>query len=114
MKGFYLDKRGDVVIAENDIVLTADLELKMQKIHQVLSTNQGEWWLDEQEGIPMQKVLKKNPNLGLIRDYIKKAILQVDSELQLESCEFRTEGRTLLVDFTVSDSQTSATMQLEV
>lgn len=59
MKGFALDEYGDVIIEQNDVKLTYDTELLIQKIRQVLNTNRGEWWLDPKEGIPVQKVLKR-------------------------------------------------------
>ncbi|MDO4330665.1 MAG: hypothetical protein Q4C66_15210 [Lachnospiraceae bacterium] len=115
MKGFCLDESGDVVIQNHDIVLTSGLTLKMQKIRQVLGTNYGEWWLDEKEGIPRQKVLKKNPDQGQIRDFIRKAIRQVDPDLQMVSCQFQqTADRKFLINFVVSDGNTSGTVAMEV
>ena len=68
MKGFSVDIHGDVVMEKNDIKLVYGTDLLIQKIRQVLSTNRGEWWLDPKEGIPVQKVLRKNPNLAMVRD----------------------------------------------
>lgn len=87
MKDFLLDSQKDVVINRKDIVLVEGMGLTMQKLRQVLSTNNGEWWLDKEEGIPVREIIKKNPEPGKIRDYIQKAALQVDSSLNLQSCQ---------------------------
>lgn len=114
MKGFFLDEEGDVVIRNNDIAMAGGLELKLQKIRQVLKTNQGEWWANPKEGIPRRQMLKKNPDTGRVRDWIRKAILLVDPGLQLTACSFRTEGRALTVGFSVTDGSTEASASLEV
>lgn len=114
MKGFSLDGRGDVVVSGGDIKLAYDAELLSQKIRQVLSTNKGEWWLNSKEGIPVQKLLKKNPNLAMVKDYIRSAIAQVDSSLQMTTCDMETIGRNLKIVFEVSGTGGSAQIETEV
>ena len=114
MKGFAIDEYGDVIIERNDIQLACDVELLIQKIRQVLSTNRGEWWLDPKEGIPVQKVLRKNPNTAVIRDYVRIAIAQVDKSLEMTRCDITTEGRTLKIIFDVSGPNGSVTTKMEV
>ncbi len=114
MKGFALDNHGDVIIKKNDIQLVCGTELSIQKIRQVLSTNRGEWWLDPEEGIPVQKVLKKNPNQAMIRDYVRNAISQVDKSLEMAYCDIATEGRTLRVRFGISGAGGPAATEMEV
>ena len=114
MKGFAIDDHGDVVVERNDIKLAYDTELLIQKIRQVLSTNRGEWWLDPKEGIPVQKVLGKNPNLTLIRDYVRSAVAQVDKTLQMIRCDVEAEGRTLKIGFEISGRDGSAAVEMEV
>lgn len=114
MKGFALDDHGDVVIEKDDVKLAYGTELLTQKIRQVLSTNRGEWWLDPKEGIPVQKVLKKNPNPAMVRDYVRSAISQVDKSLRMTCCDVVTEGRALTVTFTVAWAGGTETMKMEV
>lgn len=114
MKGFAIDSRGDVVIEKNDMKLAYDTDLLIQKIRQILSTNRGEWWLDPKEGIPVQKVLKKNPNLALIRDYVRSAIAQVDKSLEMTYCDITTEGRNLKITFGITSPSGSAVTEMEV
>ena len=114
MKGFAVDKSGDVIIEKNDIKLVHDTELLVQKIRQTLSTNRGEWWLNPKEGIPVQKILKKKPDPAMIRDYVRNAVAQVDKTLQLTQCDVTTEGRTLKITFSVSGSGKDITAEMEV
>lgn len=114
MKGFAIDQYGDVIIENNDVRLAYDTGLLIQKIRQVLSTNRGEWWLDPKEGIPVQKVLKKNPNPALIRDYVRSAIAQVDKSLEMTRCDTAAEGRTLKISFSVSGDSSTGTVEMEV
>lgn len=114
MKGFAIDEYGDVIIERNDIQLACDMELLIQKIRQVLSTNRGEWWLDPKEGIPVQKVLRKNPNTAMIRGYVRIAIAQVDKSLEMTRCDITAEGRTLKIIFDVLGPNGSVTTKMEV
>lgn len=102
MKGFFLDGRGDVVIEKNDIKMACETDHLIQKIRQILNTNRGEWLLDPKEGIPIRKILIKNPNLAMIRDYVRGAIAQADKSLRMTRCEIAREGRTLKITFDVA------------
>lgn len=114
MKGFALDEQGDVVIGKNDVRLAYDTELLVQKIRQILGTNRGEWWLEPKEGIPVQKILKKNSNPATVRDYVRSAIAQVDKTLQMTHCDIVTEGRLMKIAFSVSGTGGTETVEMEV
>ena len=114
MKCFALDESGDVVLNQNDIQMAQGTDLIMQKIRQVLRTNRGEWSFDEKEGIPVRKILKKNPNIAMIRDYVRSVIDQVDGSLQMTRCDIATEGRVLKINFTVSGASGQTTAEMEV
>ena len=115
MKDFLLDSLGDVVISHHDIALVHGMDLLMQKLHQVLSTNNGEWWLDKEEGIPVREIVKKNPEPGKIRDYIQKAALQVDPSLQLQSRQMKEkQGRKLEINCIFSFGDASAAFMMEM
>ena len=114
MKCFALDESGDVVLNQNDIQMAQGTDLIMQKIRQVLRTNRGEWSFDEKEGIPVRKILKNNPNIAMIRDYVRSVIDQVDGSLQMTRCDIATEGRVLKINFTVSGASGQTTAEMEV
>lgn len=114
MKCFELNTQGDVVIRDNDIQMANGAELLAQKIKQVLGTNRGEWWKNPREGIPMQKVLKKNPNDAVIKDYIRTALRQVDPMLSMAACQITTEGRHMKIYLEVTGTGDITNMELEV
>lgn len=114
MKDFKLNEKGDVVVCDNVVQTTDGEELLGQKIRQILSTNRGEWWLNPKEGIPIQAVLKKNPDTRMIRDYIRRAVKQADASLELDQCSFRTEGRVMHISFTARSGSGTITVETEV
>lgn len=103
MKTFKLDQDGDVVIKDNKIEYVEGIEIIAQTIKQVLGTNLGEWFNDEEEGIDRYVILTKNPNYDLIQDTINTAVQQVaDSlEVKLETDDFTFDkrGRELTITF---------------
>lgn len=103
MKGFRL-LNGDIVI-EKDIGLVIGNELTAQKIQQVLGTNLREWQLDEKEGIDFYTILTKEPNYERITDEVRRGILQVDETLELDDITFHKTGRSLNINFVVSNNQ---------
>lgn len=117
MKTFKLDSNGDVVINNNQIELVEGLELVVQTLKQVLNTNLGEWFSDEEEGIDYHVILTKNPNYDLIQDTIETAVQQVaDSlnvEIETDNFTFEIIGRELTVDFTMTvDGEESAKIEV--
>lgn len=58
MKGFMLTN-GDLSITNNEIDMIEGGALKAQTIQQVLSTNKGEWFYNENEGINFENILGK-------------------------------------------------------
>ena len=57
---------------------------------------------------------EKNPNIAMIRDYVRSAINQVDGSLQMTRCDIATEGRVLKINFTVSGASGQTTAEMEV
>lgn len=113
MKGFGISEGGDTVIRNQEIQMIADEVLTGQKIRQVLRTNRGEWWLDSKEGVSVQTILKKNPDKRQIRDHIRRAVKLVDASLELEQCDFKTEGRTLQITLTVRNGNRTILLEME-
>lgn len=58
MKGFMLEN-GDLSITNGEIDIVEGAELTAQTIQQVLSTNKGEWFFNENEGIDFDVILGK-------------------------------------------------------
>ena len=106
MKTFKLDQNGDVVIKNNQIELVENMELLVQTLKQVLNTNLGEWFGDEEEGVDYKVILTKNPNYELIQDSINTAAQKVaemlDLELETDDFTFEVDGRNLAIAFTIT------------
>ncbi len=99
MKGFKLTDSGDVQLAQGDITLTHGTALLCQSIRQLITTQQGEWWLDEKEGINYRAVLCKNPNIDHLQNQIQRAILTLHDGLHITRFDHAIDGRALTVDF---------------
>jgi phage baseplate assembly protein W len=100
MDGFKIDENGDVIVNDTDIELTNNNELIAQTVRQILKTNLGEWWLNEDEGIDLYSMLCKNPNYDQIEDNVKNALLQVDNTFELLTFEHTYNNRKLTINFT--------------
>ena len=100
-----IDKKGDAVIENNDIKLVNGNELIKQKVRQVLSTNLGEWWLNEDEGIAFDTILCKNPQYELIEDTIRSGLLQIDKTFVMTDFSCTPINRTLHIEFTAENEK---------
>ena len=99
MRGFCLDKNGDVVIENGKIAMINGNELLRQTVQCVIATNKGEWFLNKEEGINYRAILKKNPELDNVRDEIFAALLQVDETFVMQDFSREVVGRNLKVKF---------------
>lgn len=110
MRGFMLDRNGDVVIEHGELRFTEGDDLKRQTIERVLGTNKGEWFLNSDEGVVFADMLCKNPPDEVFRDNVIDALGQCDAGLQLAELQLRRSGREVTVLFTAcrADGQTLA------
>lgn len=104
MKGFALDKDGDVIMRD-DIAMVSDNDLLRQTVEAVIATNKGEWWDDENEGIDFSVILTKRPNEDRIRDEIRSALGQIDSSYYIDSFTMDEKDRKLTIRFVASNHQ---------
>lgn len=103
MKNFALDDKGDVLIKDNVIQMVDDTELICQTCQTVLGTNVKEWFLNENEGIKFRNILIKNPDFDVIRNEVKRGLLQVDSTFALDSFEYQVKNRRLYISFSATN-----------
>lgn len=101
IKGFKLDKDGDIVIENGLISMVDGNELLRQTVETVLGTNNGEWWLNKNEGINFNNIIVKNPDFDVIRNEIVNGLHQVDSSFVLNdfTYDFDKNKRTLSITF---------------
>lgn len=102
MKDLQIDNSGDLVISKHDIQLVRDKELTAQKVRLTLSTNKGEWSLNEDEGINFKAFLTKNPNQDEILDTVLDGLHQIDETMKIDSYDFKIVNRNLTMQFKAS------------
>lgn len=104
MRGFKLTQAGDVEIKNNKIQMIADDELTRQSIQYLLSTNNGECFYNENEGISFQNILGKNVEDDIVKSEILEGLMQIDNTFAITdfSAERNAETRKLDVKFTAS------------
>ena len=94
MKGFKLDKNGDISISNGKIEYATDMELTAQKVRTVLGTNKGEWFNNKDEGIDFRFILGKSATEDTVREQILSGLKQVDRELYLDSFLYSFDKQT--------------------
>lgn len=104
MRGFKLDENSDVEIRNNKIQMIADDELSRQSIQYLLSTNKGECFYNDNEGISFLNILGKNVEDDNVKSEILDGLLQIDDTFVITdfSTERNAETRKLDVKFTAS------------
>lgn len=103
MKDFLVDENGDLVISKGDLSFAKDKELTAQKVRLILSTEKGEWFLNEDEGIYFSVILTKNPNEDEVLDAILEGLRQIDERFQITSHTFKAANRNLKITFTAEN-----------
>ena len=109
MKCFNLEN-GDTEIRNNKIQMTDGNELLRQKIQKAISTNVGECFYNENEGIRLYDILKKGATEEEVKSKILEGLLQVDSSFVMTkfNMELDTRTRNLKVSFTATNADGEA------
>ena len=76
MKSFKVDKNGDLIIENGDLVMIDGKEEIRQSIERILTTNVGEWFLDMEFGLDYQAIQGKGKTKESIKLAITEAIYQ--------------------------------------
>ena len=98
---FALNEDGDEYADATGLAMTGDLDGISQQVELRLGFFKGEWFLDEEAGLPWyQDILVKNPNLIRIRHIFPTAILSVNGISDVTYLDVRFTGaRTVTVEF---------------
>ena len=84
----------DLVYENRDLVLVEGIEYYRQKVSIVLQFFFGEWYLDTSLGIKFfEVILIKNPDVTLIDNLIKTAILRIEGILFITEYESTFDKR---------------------
>jgi len=102
---FALNDDGDEFADKTGLAMTGDLPGIKQQTTLRLGFFKGEWFLDEERGIPWyEEILVKNPNLIRIREIFREAILSVSGNKELTQMNLLLSSyiRRLDLDFRAS------------
>jgi len=91
-----LDETGDIEIVSGDDEI-------VQSIHEILSTNAGEWFLNKEHGIHRYDILGQKFNRVDVINIVSEAIFEDDRVRQISSIdvEFDRKTRKLTVKFEI-------------
>ena len=114
MKGFQLDKSGDVAMGalDNEGIAhnSAECRIRMidgntllaQTVQSVIATNKGEWIFQKNEGVSFKNLLGKNLDEEMMKNEVFQGLLQVDKSFALTkfSTKQDKENRKVIIHFT--------------
>lgn len=105
MKDFLINENTENLVLQNRSLCftSSNSEYYAQKLKIILSMFKGEWYLNNQLGLPyFEEIFVKNPNLNRIQDLFKKEIINVDGIDTIETfnLEYDNIERELTVIFT--------------
>lgn len=96
---------GDLVIEDSDLALVGDLDSIVQDVRLRLGFFRGEWFLDQEEGVPYyEEILVKNPNPTAVREWFRRTIAGTPGIKEVLSLDldFDRRNRRLSVSFRAS------------
>lgn len=102
MSDVKLDTDGDVLIENGDLVLVDGLAAIGQHVAMRLRSYKGEWFLDQNAGVPyFQEILEKGTPEARIRSILQRIILDTEGITSVDSMDldYDAAARTLVVDF---------------
>lgn len=105
----YLDTTNkDLVIEDYNLKMTTtDGEYIAQKIENLLLFFKGEWFLNEDLGLPYyDDILIKNPDLNLVTNLFKSEVLSIEEIKSIKKFEvnYNNSTRILSINWTVISS----------
>lgn len=102
MNSFLLDKKGDLKKENGDFQFISGKDEVVQQIKQILKTNKGEWFRNEDYGISYENLQQRHINEDLVKDVVRDGISQCSEDITIESIEIGYKGehmRILYVEF---------------
>jgi hypothetical protein len=102
VRNFYVDPTtGDLVIDANGVKFTSGVESIAQAVQQNLRFFRGEWFADEDIGIPyFEEIFVKNPDLAAVREWFRRTILETVGILDIVSLDLSFDAATRKITVT--------------
>lgn len=106
MKAFKVNKNGDLIIENGDLVMIDGRDELVQSIDRILTTNKGEWFLSMGYGLDYQAIQGKGKNKESIKLANKEAIFQDERVKEVDIVDVVIDtNRHLKVYGTVIDNE---------
>lgn len=91
---------GDLELQAGTFVLIDGIRQLRQRLASRFQFAKGEWFLDLRQGIPyFQDVLRKDPNLGLIRSIFRRVILTTPGVVGIKAFDIRYDEAARRLSF---------------
>ena len=101
MADLALDTDGDLLIANNAVVLVEGDDAIVQQLRIRFRFFLGEWFLDIRQGTPYyEEILIKNPDLSRVNGIFKQVILSTPGIASLEEFDLNFDGAERLLTVT--------------
>ncbi|MBM5675617.1 DUF2634 domain-containing protein [Listeria seeligeri] len=81
MKDLLIDSNGDMVISDNDVLMTDGISDIVQSVRMILQTREGEFYFDENSGMNHENLFVKQPNFDYIKQDITTAIIEQEERI---------------------------------
>jgi hypothetical protein len=110
-----LDSSGDLEIGDDgDLILIDGIDAIKQHLTISLQFFKGEWFLDIRIGFPyFEEVLRKAPDLNVVRSLFREAILAVDGVLAVADLELDYDGITRGLSVSFSTQTTEGPLEFD-
>ncbi|MBI4373457.1 MAG: hypothetical protein HY542_01135 [Deltaproteobacteria bacterium] len=102
MPSFLLDQDSDLDLTGNKINLVTGLQEIQQHMSVRFRLFRGEWFLDQELGVPwFEDVLKKRPNFAVVAEVLKSVITDTPGHVELLEFEidYDQQNRTMTLKF---------------
>lgn len=95
MSSFQLDTDGDLDVTGNELTLTEEAEAIRQHLQVKFQLFLGEWFLDEDVGVPwFQEILIKQPSFIVVQEILKNVILDTPGVIAITRFQFDFDSST--------------------
>jgi hypothetical protein len=105
-KDLCIDLNNDLMIENGDLKLSDKKQSLKQQIKRALLTFKGEWFLDENIGLPYyQEILGQKNSINAIKAIFVEAIQKIEGVKELVELKIRLDdSRSLFIKFTIIDA----------
>lgn len=101
IRDLQLSASGDLQITGGDLQLVDDVSCIIQAVRCRLQFWQGEWFIDQNQGMPyFTTIFVKNANLSLIKSIFRRAIETAPGILSVTKCEVSLNAHTRVLTVT--------------